>query len=56
MSSEEDKVILIDKVKEYILKDKIKTDYIEMTKLDLVELTRKKTKASLVEQYEKVIN
>ncbi len=44
---------LIEQVKIDISKDKIKTNFIEMTKLNLVELTRKKVRLSFEEQVKK---
>lgn len=50
MSSEENKSDLINYLKRLIAKDRIKTDFIEMTKLELVELTRKKVEKPIYEQ------
>ena len=50
MSSEESKSNLINYLKKLISKDRIKTDFIEMTKLELVELTRKKVEKPIYEQ------
>lgn len=50
MSSEEKKSDLINYLKKLISKDRIKTDFIEMTKLELVELTRKKVEKPIFEQ------
>lgn len=44
---------LIEHIKAEIKKDRIPTNYIEMTKLNLVELTRKKVQRSLMEQLKK---
>lgn len=54
MNSEEDKKKLINYIKELISKDKVKTNFIEMTKLDLVELTRMKIERPLYEQLENI--
>lgn len=50
MTESEDKLKLIEAVKQCISKDRIKTDFVEMTRLDLVELTRKKVEAPVYEQ------
>lgn len=50
MDSEEQKSKLIDELKYHISRDKIKTTFVEMTKLNLVVLTRKKTEAPVYEQ------
>lgn len=50
MDSEEYKLKLIEELKYYISLDKIKTAFVEMTKLNLVLLTRKKTDAPIYEQ------
>ncbi|MCI8668204.1 MAG: ribonuclease E/G [Lachnospiraceae bacterium] len=50
MDSEDKKQELIEELKRQIYKDKIKTSFVEMTKLDLVVLTRKKTEAPVYEQ------
>ena len=55
MTEQKNKDILISEIKKEILKDKIKTDFVEMTKLDLVELTRKKTESSIVEQLDRIV-
>lgn len=52
MDSVEKKQELIEALKRQIYKDKIKTSFVEMTKLDLVVLTRKKTEAPVYEQLE----
>lgn len=52
MDSEEQKRELVEELKQQIYKDKIKTSFVEMTKLDLVVLTRKKTEAPVYEQLE----
>lgn len=44
MSTPENKNLLMDKMKEFVLNDKIKTNVIDYTKLHLMELTRKKTR------------
>ena len=55
MTEQKNKDILISEIKKEILKDKIKTDFVEMTKLDLVELTRKKTESSIVDQLDRIV-
>ncbi len=52
MDSEEQKRELVEELKQQIYKDKIQTSFVEMTKLDLVVLTRKKTEAPVYEQLE----
>lgn len=52
MDLEENKVKLIEELKYYIAMDKIKTNFVEMTKLNLVLLTRKKIDAPIYEQIE----
>ncbi len=53
MNSDEQKQMLLDELKYHIFQDKIKTSFVEMTKLDLVVLTRKKAEAPIYEQLEK---
>lgn len=50
MTEEEDKKALIEVIRQSIAKDRVKTDFVEMTKLDLVELTRKKIHSPVHEQ------
>lgn len=50
MKSEEAKELLLASLQEIVAKDKVQTAVIEMTKLGLVELTRKKIKKPLYEQ------
>lgn len=50
MKEESHKIQLIDHVKQVIRNDRIPTNYIDMTRLNLVELTRKKVRKSLREQ------
>jgi ribonuclease G len=50
MESEEDKLQLLDELSYLASLDKIKTKVIDMTALDLVEITRMKNKKSLYEQ------
>jgi ribonuclease G len=50
MDSSEDKEKLMEELSEYAKRDRIKTMVIDMTALDLVEITRMKNKKSLVEQ------
>ena len=56
MASDENKMILIKHLKKLITTDRIKTDFIEMTKLDLIELTRKKVEKPIYEQLENCVN
>lgn len=50
MDTEESRLKLIEELKYYISMDKIKTTFVEMTKLNLVLLTRKKIDAPVYEQ------
>ena len=50
MEAEEDKQCLLQKLEEVLFKDPVKTSLIEMTKLNLVEVTRKKIRKPLYEQ------
>jgi ribonuclease G len=50
MDSDEDKQCLLDELSKYKKRDKIKTMVVDMTALDLVEITRQKNKRSLEEQ------
>jgi ribonuclease G len=50
MDSDEDKQCLLDELSKYAKRDKIKTMVVDMTALDLVEITRQKNKRSLEEQ------
>lgn len=50
MKSEEDKSLLMDTLKRCAMKDPVKTTVIDMTPLNLVELTRKKGRRPLAEQ------
>lgn len=50
MKSEASKELLLNSLQEIVAKDKVQTAVIEMTKLGLVELTRKKIKKPLFEQ------
>ena len=43
--------ILMNEFKEYIAKDPTKTIFVDMTALGLVELTRKKVRKTLAEQF-----
>lgn len=52
MKKNEYKEELIRNLKEYIKEDPVKTVFVDMTKLNLVELTRKKTRKPLYEQWE----
>lgn len=50
MSEDEDKQVLMSSLEEYLKKDPVKTNLIGMSKLNLVEITRKKTRKPLYEQ------
>lgn len=50
MQSTKDKNELLDKLASYLSRDPVKTTLVDMTKLGLVELTRKKVRKSLKEQ------
>lgn len=50
LSSKENRIRLCEHMKAIIQTDPVPTKFIDMTKLDLVELTRKKVKKSLAEQ------
>lgn len=50
MGNAEDRNELLDKLSAYLSKDPVKTTLVDMTKLGLVELTRKKVRKSLKEQ------
>lgn len=50
MEKEEDRVFLVKKLEEIVSKDPVKTTVVEITKLNLVEVTRKKIKRPLYEQ------
>ncbi|MDW2799493.1 ribonuclease E/G [Clostridium boliviensis] len=50
MDNEEDKIILLKRLEEIVSKDPVKTTVVEITKLNLVELTRKKIRKPLYEQ------
>jgi ribonuclease G len=50
MDSDEDKQRLLDELSKYAKRDMIKTMVVDMTALDLVEITRQKNKRSLEEQ------
>lgn len=54
MDEEEDKQKLLSVLNEHFMKDKIKTTLIDMTKLNLVEVTRKKTEPPIAEQIRNV--
>lgn len=54
MEKEEDKVFLVKKLEEIVSKDPVKTTVVEITKLNLVEVTRKKIKRPIYEQALKV--
>lgn len=55
MEIEEDKQKLVSVLNDYLLKDKIKTTLVDMTKLDLVEVTRKKTEPPIEEQMKNIL-
>lgn len=50
MDNEEDKKILLKRLEEIVSRDPVKTTVVEITKLNLVELTRKKIRKPLYEQ------
>ncbi len=50
MEAEEDRRILMDRLEGILSKDPVKTTVVEMTKLNLVEVTRKKIRKPLYEQ------
>jgi ribonuclease G len=50
METEEDRKILVDSLEEILSKDPVKTTVVEITKLNLVEVTRKKIRKPLYEQ------
>lgn len=50
MNKLENKEKLISYIKELIANDRVKTNYIEMTKLEIVELTRMKIEKPIYEQ------
>lgn len=50
LDKEEDQLELMETLRQYTSKDRIKTDVIDMTKLNLVEITRKKIRKPIYEQ------
>lgn len=50
MEAEESKNTLIQAFKRHLLNDRVRTDFVDFTKLDLAEITRKKIKKPLWEQ------
>lgn len=56
MESEEDKTLLMDTLRTYALQDSVKTTVVDMTQLNLVEMTRKKEKRPLQEQLANIGN
>ncbi|MBE5950250.1 MAG: ribonuclease E/G [Lachnospiraceae bacterium] len=52
MTKKEYKEQLVDQLRAYLDKDPVQTEFVEITKLGLVELTRKKTNKTLAEQLE----
>jgi ribonuclease G len=50
MDNQEDKEHLLEELRQYAKRDMIKTMVVDMTALDLVEITRQKNKKSLAEQ------
>ncbi|WP_124066430.1 ribonuclease E/G [Clostridium sp. E02] len=50
MEEEEDRVLLVNTLEQILSKDPIKTTVVEITKLNLVEVTRKKIKKPIYEQ------
>ena len=56
MKREEDKSELINYLQKYLYMDYIKTVFVDMTKLNLVEITRKKVKSPLSKQVKEIYN
>lgn len=54
MEAEEDKKALMERLKEIFSKDPVKTTVVEMTKLNLMEVTRKKIRKPLYEQVSQI--
>lgn len=54
MKEDADKTLLMDTMRALVLKDPVKTTVVDMTQLNLVEITRKKEKKPLWEQLSKV--
>lgn len=54
MKKDEDKALLMDTLRALAVKDPVKTTVVDMTQLNLVEITRKKEKKPLWEQLSKV--
>lgn len=54
MEEEDDKQRLLSALNEYFIKDRIKTTLVDMTKLNLIEVTRKKTEPPIAEQIRNV--
>jgi len=54
MELEKDKELLMEELKEYFRKDPIKTTLVDMTALGLVEVTRKKVRKPLHEQFQEI--
>ena len=54
MSQKEYKEQLVERLKSYLDKDPVQTEFVEITKLGLVELTRKKINKTLSEQLEEL--
>jgi len=50
MINEEDKTVIMEELEGLFMKDKIKTNLIDITKLNLVEITRRKVRKPLYEQ------
>ncbi len=50
METEEDRKLLVSRLEEFLSKDPVKTTIVEITKLNLVEVTRKKIRKPLYEQ------
>jgi len=50
METEEDRKLLVSRLEEFLSKDPVKTTVVEITKLNLVEITRKKIRKPLYEQ------
>ena len=56
MESKEHQDMLISRLKELVSTDPVKTTVVDITKLGLVEMTRKKVKKSVYEQWQLLIN
>ena len=54
MELEESKIILLNEFKKYLSEDPVNTTLVDMTKLNLVEITRKRIKKPLYEQINQI--